>query len=82
MKALVTGGCGFIGSNLVTGLITKGHTVTVVDNLSSGTKDNINVKAEYIFQDLAEVLLNEKKYNVILKNLIVFFTCGYAKDTT
>lgn len=64
MKALVTGGCGFIGSNLVDRLIAKGYAVTAIDNLSSGTKDNINIKAEYIFQDLSEVLLNEKKYNL------------------
>jgi nucleoside-diphosphate-sugar epimerase len=36
VKALVTGGAGFIGSNLVGGLLREGHSVTVLDNLSSG----------------------------------------------
>ena len=35
MKYLVTGGCGFIGSNLVDRLIADGHEVNVIDNLSS-----------------------------------------------
>lgn len=47
MKAIVTGGCGFIGSNLVEYLDKNGWEVTVFDNLSLGTLDNIrnmNVK--------------------------------------
>src|SRR5436309_4048037 len=41
MKALVTGGAGFIGSNLVKLLIAEGHQVTVLDNLLSGNKRNL-----------------------------------------
>ncbi len=41
MKYLVTGGCGFIGSNLVRTLVNKGHDVTIIDNLSTGSIDNI-----------------------------------------
>jgi UDP-glucose 4-epimerase len=39
MNVVVTGGAGFIGSNLVDRLMTAGHAVTVVDNLSGGRKD-------------------------------------------
>lgn len=39
MKYIVTGGCGFIGSHLVLELITRGHEVIVVDNLSTGFKE-------------------------------------------
>ncbi len=41
MKALVTGGCGFIGSHLVKRLVEKGAKVTVVDDLSAGDLNNL-----------------------------------------
>jgi UDP-glucose 4-epimerase len=41
-KVLVTGGAGFIGSNLVLRLIEKGHSVIVLDNLSSGKLENLS----------------------------------------
>ncbi len=41
MKILITGGAGFIGSHIVDALITKGHSPIVVDNLSSGRKENL-----------------------------------------
>ncbi|MEV4565968.1 NAD-dependent epimerase/dehydratase family protein [Nonomuraea sp. NPDC049419] len=41
MRVLVTGGAGFIGSNLVDRLLADGHEVDVVDDLSSGSRDNL-----------------------------------------
>lgn len=41
MKAIVTGGAGFIGSHLVDRLLKEGHSVTVVDNLSCGRMENL-----------------------------------------
>jgi UDP-glucose 4-epimerase len=41
MRALVTGGAGFIGSNLADALLDRGDAVTVVDNLASGKRENI-----------------------------------------
>jgi len=41
MKALVTGGAGFIGSNLVDALLARGDAVTVVDDLSTGRRSNL-----------------------------------------
>lgn len=54
-KVLVTGGCSFIGSNLVESLLNDGARVTVVDDLSSGTLDNLSEvisKVEFIEGDL------------------------------
>jgi len=52
MKILVTGGAGFIGSNLVDRLIADGYKVIVVDNLSTGKKENINEKAKFYKVDI------------------------------
>ena len=52
MNILVTGGCGFIGSNLVDSLLRKNHNIVVIDNLSTGVKDNCNTDAEYYYFDL------------------------------
>ncbi|HVD41141.1 MAG TPA: NAD-dependent epimerase/dehydratase family protein [Solirubrobacterales bacterium] len=42
MKALVTGGAGFIGSNLVDALVERGDEVTIVDDLSTGKRENLS----------------------------------------
>ncbi len=48
VRAVVTGGAGFIGSTLVCALVADGHDVTVIDNLSRGTRANLNAVAEQI----------------------------------
>ena len=51
MKSLVTGGAGFIGSHLVERLISMGHKVVVLDNLSTGKRKNLfNVKKNIFFK--------------------------------
>jgi len=51
---LVTGGAGFIGSHLVDKLVTLGHRVLVLDNLSTGKKENVNVQAEFHYIDICD----------------------------
>ena len=41
MKTVVTGGAGFIGSNLVDQLVRKGHKIVVLDNFSTGRRSNL-----------------------------------------
>lgn len=53
MKAIVTGGAGFIGSHLTERLLREGWTVLVIDNLSSGYFHNIPLGAEFLWLDLA-----------------------------
>ena len=52
MKILVTGGAGFIGSNVVDAYIEAGHDVAVVDNLHSGRRENINPAARFYEVDV------------------------------
>jgi len=53
-KFLVTGGAGFIGSNMVNSLISKGADVVVIDNLSTGRKQNLNPKAKFYEINIAD----------------------------
>lgn len=52
IKFLVTGGAGFIGSNMVDYLINHGHDVVIVDNLTTGKKENVNPNANFYNTDL------------------------------
>ena len=52
MKALVTGGAGFIGTNLIKRLLKDGHEVTAVDNYSTGFKHNHQDGCDYHDIDL------------------------------
>jgi len=53
-KILVSGGAGFIGSHLVDKLIEIGHQVVVIDNLSTGKKENLNSKAKFYELDICD----------------------------
>ena len=52
MRAIVTGGAGFIGSHVVDALVARGDEVAVVDSLVHGTRDNVTTRAELHVQDI------------------------------
>jgi UDP-glucose 4-epimerase len=52
MRMLVTGGAGFIGSHFVRRAVAEGHSVVVVDNLSTGYRSNIPDGVDFIYADL------------------------------
>lgn len=57
MKVLVTGGAGFIGSNVVDLLVENGYEVVVVDNLASGRQANLNPQAKFYQLDIRDSAL-------------------------
>tara|TARA_A100001011_G_scaffold395850_1_gene492025 strand:+ start:6352 stop:7323 length:972 start_codon:yes stop_codon:yes gene_type:complete len=63
MKILLTGGAGYIGSHTALSLIDSGHSVTVIDNLITGTKKLVPSRAEFHECDIS----NKKLINRILK---------------
>ena len=54
MRVVVTGGAGFIGSNLVDALIERGDEVVVVDNFATGKREYVNAKATLLEHDIRE----------------------------
>lgn len=54
MRILVTGGAGFIGSNVVDACLEAGHTVAVVDDLSTGKEGNVNPHAKLYQADIRD----------------------------
>ena len=70
MKVLVTGGAGFIGSHVVDRLVNDGHQVRIIDNLSSGTLENIlkhlnSGKCEFLKGDIRDPNIVAKSLNEV-----------------
>ncbi len=70
MNILVTGGAGFIGSHVADLLIKQGHTVEVLDNLSSGFRENVPPSTKLHIMDVqspeASALIREKRYTALV----------------
>jgi len=75
MKYVVTGGAGFIGSNLVDELIKNGHDIHIIDNFSSGKKENCNSKAAVHCLDISKSK-NLKKISEVLNGCDAVFHCA------
>ena len=76
MQILVTGGAGFVGTNLIKQLLEKGHSVISIDNYSTGKKENHITGCTYIEGDISQHT-NIKKYNKSVD--IVFHMAAIAR---
>ena len=71
MEVLITGGAGYIGSHVALNLLDAGYEVTIIDDLSTGKKNLIPSKAEFIHCNVDEIekiepLLKAKKFTALI----------------
>ena len=68
MKILITGGAGFVGSHLADKLISQGHEITVIDDLSTGRYSNIaHLEDTPNFRLIIDTVLNEKLMEELIR---------------
>ena len=79
MRVLVTGGLGFVGSNLVDTLVDVGHNVTVIDNLSSESSREsfTNKRARYFIDDIRD--MKEKAPEHVGQFDVIYHLAGMAR---
>jgi UDP-glucose 4-epimerase len=69
MRVLVTGGAGFIGSHVADSYIAQGHQVAIIDDLSSGRRENLNPSARFYEMDIGdpgiEAVLAEERPQIV-----------------
>ncbi len=83
-RSVVTGGAGFLGSHLCERLIAEGHSVVAVDNLLTGSRDNLrglrkNPKFTFLKQDVTEELKIPGKVDYVLHFASAASPVDYAK---
>jgi UDP-glucose 4-epimerase len=59
MRIIVTGGAGFIASHVVDAYLAEGHDVAVIDDLTSGSHDNVNARARWYQVDIRSPEVDE-----------------------
>jgi len=72
LKVLITGGAGFIGSNVADGLLEKNYQVVIIDDLSNGKEENIPKKAKFYKIDIRDKeiqkIFKEEKPDIVIHN--------------
>jgi UDP-glucose 4-epimerase len=83
MRILVTGGAGFIASNVADAYIKEGHRVVIVDNLYMGSMKNVNKKAKFYKMDVRDVkirdIVKKEKIEVINHHAAQISVVGYSE---
>lgn len=76
MKVLITGGAGFIGSHLAEKCLAEGHAVTVLDDLSTGTKENLSA-AFITYGDRIDFVQGSVENAKLVQELVAAHDCVY-----
>ena len=79
MKYVVVGGAGFIGSNIVDKLVEQNHEVVVIDNLSTGKRENINPKVKLEYIDISDPKQDKNMTEVMKGADSVFLLAAKAR---
>ena len=79
MKYVVVGGAGFIGSNIVDKLVEQNHEVVVIDNLSTGKRENINPKVQLEYMDISDPKQDKNMTEVMKGADTVFLLAAKAR---
>ena len=77
MNVLITGGAGFIGSNLADRLISEGHKVVIIDDLSTGRQENVNEKATFVKGSIVDVNACRAAFELARTDVIVHAAASY-----
>ena len=67
---MITGGAGFVGTNLSLDLLKNGYGVKIIDDLSTGLKENIPEEAEFINQSITDINQIKEAINHISPKVI------------
>lgn len=81
MKVLITGGAGFIGSNLADRMIKGGHDVCIIDDLSTGRKNNVNKNALFFEKSIVDKNSCEKIFDTFKPDIVVHAAASYKDQT-
>ncbi len=73
MRILISGGAGFIGSHVADALIERGHRVTILDNLVSGSEENVNRRAKFHKFDIGNRKRLEKLFEKVQPEAVFHF---------
>ncbi len=79
MKVLITGGSGFIGSNLTDRLLTEGHQVVAIDNYATGRRDNLTPQSDLKIVEgtIADQALVDREFDDFAPEIVVHAACSY-----
>ena len=81
MRVLITGGGGFIGSNLADRLLERGDEVYIIDDLSTGRRDNVNEKAVFLEASIADTETVTDFFNEAKPDVVVHAAASYKDQS-